>query len=101
MDASQGTSFARQLQQRMAAEGAILSMPGGVQGLFDPGTAAAAEAANARDLQLPQGIADLLLARRRSPVAWSEVRAAISQAARSLNAAPILEALYARMRQRF
>lgn len=101
MDASQGTSFARQLQQRVATEGAILSMPGGVQGLFDPGTAAAAEAANARDLKLPQGIVDLLRVRRRSPVAWSEVRAAISQAARSLNTAPILEALYARMRSRF
>lgn len=101
MDASQNTSFARRLQQRMAQEGAVLSMPGGVQGLFDPGTAAAAEAANARDLQLPQGFADLLLSRRRSPVAWSEVRAAIAQAARNLNVRPILEALYARMRERF
>lgn len=97
-DATEVNPAAR-LLDRARRDGPVLSLPGGVVGIFDPILAIKVDKANAEDLKVAESLVDLFKLRKSSdPVAWREVRALIAEQSAKLSAPEHMKALHERMR---
>lgn len=97
-DATEINPAARLLDQ-VRRDGPILSLPGGVVGIFDPVLAMKVDKANSENLKVAESLVDLLKIRKTSdPVAWREVRGLIAEQSAKLSAPEHMKALHERMR---
>lgn len=79
--------FAREMRVRSAAEGPVFWHVPDVLAVFDAETAQKANAANFRDMTLPDKLADLVRGRTGDPVTWRAVRTAWMTPLRHLSGA--------------
>ncbi|GIH03214.1 cytochrome P450 [Rhizocola hellebori] len=86
----------RELRRRRAIEGNIFRISPDTIAVFDADIAARINAINFRDQEVPDPIGDLL-AGRREPVSWKQIRAAWGPVLRRLTGAEAVTALYERM----
>src|SRR5215470_12058191 len=88
----------RELRARSYAGSGVFWISDGKLGVFDPEVAQQVNAANFRDLTLPDRLIHLLLGRRSRPVSWKQVRSAWTAQLRRLSEAEEVARLAARMR---
>ncbi|HVR09305.1 MAG TPA: cytochrome, partial [Thermoanaerobaculia bacterium] len=88
----------RELRTRSHEEGGVFWIRDGELGVFDPEAAQQLNAANFRDLTLPDRLVDIVRRRRSAPVSWKQVRAAWIAQLRRLTEGDGVARLAARMR---
>ncbi len=86
----------QELRRRRALEGNIFRLSPDTLAVFDVDVAARINAINFRDQPVPDPIGDLL-AGRRKPVSWNQIREAWGPVLRRLTASEAVAALYERM----
>jgi cytochrome P450 len=89
--------FVREMRARSAVEGSVFWHAPDVLAVFDAEAAQKANAANFRDMTLPDKLADLVRGRTGDPVTWKGVRAAWMAQLRHLSGAEGVGKLAARM----
>lgn len=89
--------FVREMRARSAAEGPVFWHTPEVLAVFDAETAQRANAANFRDMTLPERLADLVRGRAGDPFTWKAVRSAWMAQLRHLSGAEGVGELAARM----
>lgn len=87
------------LLDRVRREGPVLSLPGGVVGVFSPALATKVDKANTEELKMAESLVDYFKLRKNSnPVAWREIRALLTEQSGKLATPEHMKALYGRMR---
>jgi cytochrome P450 len=90
-------SPATRLLDRVRREGPVLSLPGGVVGVFNPSLATKVDKANSDDLKIIDSLVDVLKIRKNEPVTWREARSLLTEQSGRLATPTHMKALYARM----
>jgi cytochrome P450 len=88
------------LLDRVRREGPVLSLPGGVVGIFSPALATKVDKANTEELKMAESLVDYFKLRKNSnPVAWREIRALLTEQSGKLATPEHMKALHGRMHE--